>query len=99
MAPGTSIDNLQRWYRSQCDGDWEHGEGIKIETLDNPGWSVSVSLLGTDLERANFDRVELQRSDEDWVHAWVEDDRWQAACGAMNLDEALQLFASWAGSS
>lgn len=30
---------LQKWYKSQCDGDWEHEYGIKIETVDNPGWS------------------------------------------------------------
>jgi len=28
---------LQEWYLEQCNGDWEHEFGIKIETLDNPG--------------------------------------------------------------
>jgi Immunity protein 53 len=26
---------LQKWYQSQCDGDWEHGKGIQIGTLSN----------------------------------------------------------------
>jgi hypothetical protein len=28
---------LEAWYASRCDGEWEHGYGISIETLDNPG--------------------------------------------------------------
>lgn len=35
---------LQDWYLSQCDGDWEHQLGIDIGTIDNPGWTVKVSL-------------------------------------------------------
>ncbi|MFT5930929.1 MAG: hypothetical protein ACI93G_000001, partial [Hyphomonas sp.] len=41
---------MPRWYQSQCDGDWEHSFGLKIESLDNPGWSVHVDLEGTSLE-------------------------------------------------
>lgn len=26
---------LQMWYVAQCDDEWEHAYGIKIETLDN----------------------------------------------------------------
>jgi len=32
------MERIQDWYRRQCDGDWEHSYGVKIETLDNPGW-------------------------------------------------------------
>ncbi|MFE2849501.1 Imm53 family immunity protein, partial [Streptomyces scopuliridis] len=32
------LDWLQNWYTQQCDGDWEHEWGVKIATLDNPGW-------------------------------------------------------------
>ncbi len=28
---------VQRWYLDQCDGEWEHEWGVKIDTLDNPG--------------------------------------------------------------
>jgi len=38
---------LQQWYLQQCDGDWEHGYGLHIGTLDNPGWTVDVNLAGT----------------------------------------------------
>jgi hypothetical protein len=28
---------LENWFTRQCDGDWEHGEGVVIESLDDPG--------------------------------------------------------------
>ncbi len=31
---------IQKWYAKHCNGDWEHFYGVKIETVDNPGWSV-----------------------------------------------------------
>jgi hypothetical protein len=41
---------LQEWYAAMSDGDWEHELGISIETIDNPGWVVSIDLEGTPLE-------------------------------------------------
>lgn len=38
------------WYRSECNGDWEHAYGIQIDTIDNPGWSLKIDLLETSLE-------------------------------------------------
>jgi hypothetical protein len=38
---------LQGWYAAQCDGDWEHERGVKIETLDNPEWAIRIDLEGT----------------------------------------------------
>ena len=38
---------LSKWYSSMCVDEWEHFYGIKIETLDNPGWIVTIDLLET----------------------------------------------------
>jgi hypothetical protein len=35
---------LQEWYLEQCDREWEHEYGIKIGTLDNPGWTITIDL-------------------------------------------------------
>jgi Immunity protein 53 len=42
-----NISWLEDWYETQCDGDWEHQHGLKIDTLDNPGWQVQIDLDGT----------------------------------------------------
>jgi hypothetical protein len=44
---------IQELYRSECNGDLEHQYGIKIETLDNPGWSVEIVLIGRKLFKVN----------------------------------------------
>ena len=48
---------IQNWYKAQCDGWWENDNGIKIETCDNPGWWVHISLKGTALENKSFEPV------------------------------------------
>jgi hypothetical protein len=74
-----------------------HSEGISIETLDNPGWMVTVALADTALETQPFERVEIDRTETDWLRAWVEDEKWHAACGPLNLTEALKTFFLFSG--
>jgi len=45
---------IQKWYKSQCNGDWEHEYGVKIETVDNSGWYVTINLMDTNLEGIFF---------------------------------------------
>jgi len=61
----TSLDNmswLTRWYATECNGDWEHQSGIRITTIDNPGWNVNINLYGTLLDPpCPFQRRRTQR--------------------------------------
>lgn len=52
MTNRTQFDfsGLIDWYLSNCDGDWEHVYGVKLETLDNPGWILTIDLAETDLD-------------------------------------------------
>ena len=43
MADTAPLSYLTAWFARQCDGDWEHDLGIRIETLDNPGWAVDIA--------------------------------------------------------
>lgn len=87
---------LQQWQYSHCNGDWEHDIGIRIETLDNPGWSVSVNLEGTELEARGFDPISVERSDNDWITCRVCEQTFEGFCGPMNLIEILNTFRRWA---
>lgn len=75
--------------------DWAEDKGITLETLDNPGWALTISLEGTGLHKRVFDRVKVERDDHDWMHAWVSDGEFRAACGPTNLSEALYTFREW----
>jgi hypothetical protein len=57
---------LQSWYVAQCNGDWEHSYGIAIDTLDNPGWSVTIDVARTALDPTTYSRREIHRSEDDF---------------------------------
>ncbi len=86
---------LQNWFHSNCNGDWEHGYGITIENLDNPGWHISIDLEQTDMEDVIFKTVEIERSEHNWIYCKVEKRRFEGACGSLNLSEILEIFRSW----
>jgi hypothetical protein len=96
----TTLERLQSWYLSQCDGDWEHQSGVHIDTIDNPGWRARISLTGTSIEKAPFESIRDERTEDNWIHAWIDvkDDKtvFNIACGPENLAEALKMFCDWA---
>ncbi len=93
-----TLKNIEKWFFSQCDGDWEHGEGIRISTLDNPGWAVDISLMDTGLQDTPYDTTKIERDEQDWVHCFIRDGKFLIRCGPRNLEEGLEVFWRWANS-
>jgi hypothetical protein len=75
------LTRLRNWYAAQCDGDWEHFYGINIDTLDNPGWSLSIDLSDTYLSGKSFTTAHRGGSEEDvdWFHLKIEAGKFEAA--------------------
>jgi hypothetical protein len=94
LAPGVWTW-LQAWYATQCNGEWEHGYGVDIQTIDNPGWSLKIDLKGTRWEHKPYERHAIHRSEHEWVITSVEHGQFTAACGPLNLGEALYEFRRW----
>lgn len=93
----TTLDRLCKWYSAQCDGEWEHRYGLRIETLDNPGWIIRIDLNGIALEAARHEPgLVVSRSESDWIHASIESNRFTLACGPGNLEEAIVYFLAFA---
>ena len=86
---------LQDWYISDCNGDWEHTYGIKIDTLDNPGWSVEIDLAGTSLEDELMDETSLERGEHDWFVCKVAAYKFKGFGGPQNLTDIIQVFKAW----
>lgn len=86
---------LQDWYTSQCDGDWEHQNGVKIDTLDNPGWKLEIDVFETEWADKPFEAIEIERSESDWVQCALIDTKFDAAGGSRNLKEMIQIFRTW----
>lgn len=90
---------LQKWYLKECNGDWEHNYGIRIETLDNPGWSVKINLIDTDLEDESFNKVAIERHENDWIFCKTnEESEFLGYGGPENLGEILDVFKAWVNS-
>ena len=85
-----------------CDGDWEHGQGVKIGTLDNPGWLLEISLQGTSLEHATFNEFTYgvfghdQTNGDDWLTCKVEQMHFKGFGGPLKLEEMIRVFLDWA---
>jgi hypothetical protein len=99
-----TLQRLQRWYTAQCDGQWEHSQGISIETCDNPGWWVKIDIDGTQLQGCSFSPISRNVSsdghplDTDWVHCSVENGIWNGSGDETKLEEVLETFLDWAAS-
>jgi hypothetical protein len=95
MHKKTCFEWLQEWYQSQCDEDWEHSYGIKIETLDNPGWSVFIDLTETELEDIPFKALKTEISDTDWIHCLKKNNKFQGAGDPQKLVQIIEVFKAW----
>jgi len=100
---------LQQWYSAQCDGQWEDGPGITIETIDNPGWSVNICVEGTELASAQFEPMKTEVSETDWIQCRIAERkkgllphsspnyrRFEGFGGALNLPDIIKTFRTWA---
>jgi Immunity protein 53 len=96
MHDDNPLELLQQWYVTHCDGGWEHQYGIKIETVDNPGWKVTIDLTDTELQDVPLTPIECQMEDRSlWWRCWRDDHRFHAACGATGLQTVFTAFIEW----
>ena len=106
MAEHDDLAWLMEWYVAQCNEEWEHQHGVTIDTLDNPGWSLTVDLLGTPLEQRPFEPVYENVDDEDpvqglwgegsWMACKVEGSKFKGYSGPRELGRLISIFREWA---
>lgn len=99
MSGDSALDGLMHWYQSQCNGEWEHEYGIKIGTLDNPGWEITIDLMGTPLESKPFEEVTQNQDAFDWYSCRREGSTFRAYCGPLRLPQAIGAFLNWAANA
>ena len=87
---------LMQWYQGNCDGDWEHGNGINIGTIDNPGWYLKISIGETNLSQKEFSVIDVNRSENDWIYCSVKNGIFEGFGGPFNLDDLVKTFRNWA---
>jgi len=98
-SPEDDLRWLEGWYASQCNSTWEHSRGITIETLDNPGWLLTVDLAETSLEARQMSPVRLRAADNDWMEYEIVDGQFRAAGDAGKLAALIHAFREFAEAS
>ena len=86
-----TLQRLQRWYKSQCDGDWEHSFVIKIQTLDNPRWAITIDLEDTSLESVELN-INNDNGELDWYFIKAKDKKYEAAGDPDKLNFLINYF-------
>jgi hypothetical protein len=85
---------LQDWYRCECNGDWEHQYGVVVQTVDNPGWSVTIDLAETAWADVVVARTphEFDETDPNWFQYEIKEGKFRGGCGPSRLPELLSKF-------
>lgn len=96
------LDELQRWYSTQCNGEWEQDRGIQIESCDNPGWWVKIDVAGTVLASREFQTIAesvdsngCQQRDR-WLYCRLANGVWHGAGDETKLRLIIKTFIDWA---
>ena len=87
-----TLDWIQQWFKNNCNGDWEHGSGIQITTLDNPGWDVEIDISNTSIANLQVEWILNEKSKQDWYGVKIEDRKFNAAGDSGKLIFLLNLF-------
>lgn len=90
------VNFLQNWFQRQCDGFWERSHGVTLETLDTPGWLVTIDLTDTALEKQLMPKLSRERSERDWIVCEVANGQFRGQGDPQKLMDILQVFQSWA---
>lgn len=93
------MDEIINWIKQWTLGNTHQkikGESnFLIRTLDNPGWKVFINMEGTALEGKTLAFNNIERSEDDWIFCFVNENIFKAFCGPENLIEALLVFINW----
>lgn len=85
---------LEEWYASQCDGEWEHENGLKISSLDNPGWYIEIDLAFTNMEHFEILNDTVENGENDWYFYQIKDKKFIASGDSSKLSFLLEEFKS-----
>ena len=83
---------LNNWYIGNCNGDWEHDYGISIETIDNPGWSVTIDTVDTSRELKDVQWTMFEVSPDDWYGYKVENGKFEASGDPKKIEILIAIF-------
>ena len=83
---------LEKWYISMCNGDWEHLYGVRIDTIDNPGWRIKIDLQETPYANIHMSPVKCDNGPDDWYFCSLEDGTFCGVGDTTKLSALIHAF-------
>ena len=99
MMQRDNLEWLDDWYQSQCDGSWEHSRGMRLESLDAPGWRLTIDLAGTTAANATPQSLNLDTPCGEWIDCTISGERFQGSGDPRKLEQIIGVFRQWVDSS
>ena len=83
---------LSDWYMMNCNGDWEHNYGVIIETIDNPGWHITIDTEDSVVKLNDIPWKFIERDKKDWYGYKLQEGKFEASGDPSKLDYLINLF-------
>jgi hypothetical protein len=97
MSQADLLTKLCEWYAEQCNDDWEHQSGVLIDTIDNPGWTVTIDLCGTASENSAFAPIKLDEGKDNWLMCSKIETKFRGNGDPSKLPVILEHFLKFVG--
>ena len=98
------LSSIIEWYKLNCDGDWEQTYGVMLQTLDNPGWMLSVDLKNTGVDFAPevllMEGCDEQRhpQEDSWIDCQIDELGYRGASDINQLSRLVDVFTEFISS-
>ncbi|ATG93820.1 hypothetical protein FRC75_01575 [Paracidovorax citrulli] len=91
MNAPEALKKLTKWNNEKYNENCEHEFTIEIKNIDNPGWSININGEAG----KNPFTIQIERSEEDWLHIKATEEKFSAYGGVFNLEELIVHAVKW----
>ena len=93
--PRNDLEWLDQWYQRQCNGKWEHTQGMRLEMLDNPGWQLTIHLAGTSVRNTRRQRLRMESRGGGWLACSIGEECFEGSGDPRKLEQIIGVFRRW----
>jgi hypothetical protein len=99
--PRNNLEWLENWYQQQCNGEWEHTQGVRLESVKNPdpleqpGWLLTINLAGTSAVNARPQQVRLETRGGGWLACSIGGTCFKGSGDPRKLEQIIGVFRRW----
>ena len=93
--PRNDLEWLDDWYQRQCNGEWEHRQGVSLKSLDNPGWHLTIRLAGTSAVNTRPQQLRLDTRSGEWLACSIAAECFEGSGDPRKLEQIIGVFRRW----